>query len=412
MKHIYIINNGSRAAKYGIGTHIGEIVKCLKVYVPFLQITIIVFDSYENEVKMVYKDKIRFLLLPNILAEKKTVDYERYYRSVLYTLINYINNKEDLIFHFHYVDQGWLIRGLKKIYPCSHIILTIHYMSWCFSLNGNLKYFTSIISKKNKERNYIESLIFGEYQNEKKLYEDVDTIVCLCQDSEKVLTSIYNIPKCKIKLIYNGLENKENKFDINIRNSIKRKLSFKKNEIIIIYVGRLDDKKGIAYLIEAFRKLITTVKNVHLVIVGSGNFNLFLNQSKDIGHKITFTGLLNRDDLFEFYQIADIGVLPSLHEQCSYVAIEMMMFSIPWIGTDGFGIREMILDNYFVPVNFEDDKIVFSIEKLYSLLLQLCNEQQEMRIKSLEKYQSKYSMQEMKKNILDLYEINLFNSIS
>lgn len=46
--------------------------------------------------------------------------------------------------------------------------------------------------------------------------------------------------------------------------------------------------------------------------------------------------------MFELYQIVDLGILPSFFEQCSYVAIEMMMFGLPFVAyTMQGGLKDM-----------------------------------------------------------------------
>lgn len=60
--------------------------------------------------------------------------------------------------------------------------------------------------------------------------------------------------------------------------------------------------------------------------------------------KIIFSGRLPKELIYKFYQIADVGILPSFAEQCSYVAIEMMMHGLPIVGTDSTGLSEMIID--------------------------------------------------------------------
>ena len=57
-----------------------------------------------------------------------------------------------------------------------------------------------------------------------------------------------------------------------------------------------------------------------------------------------FTGKLSKQELYQFYQIADVGVMLSKHEQCSFVAIEMMMHGIPIIASDSTGLDEMVSD--------------------------------------------------------------------
>lgn len=65
----------------------------------------------------------------------------------------------------------------------------------------------------------------------------------------------------------------------------------------------------------------------------------------DIYMNVIWTGLINKEKLYELYTIADMGIMPSFHEQCSYVAIEMMMHGLPIIGSTSTGLYEMIENN-------------------------------------------------------------------
>ena len=63
--------------------------------------------------------------------------------------------------------------------------------------------------------------------------------------------------------------------------------------------------------------------------------NLFVNQwlkeATDCWTKIAFTGRLDKKQLYEFYSMADMGVVCSLHEEFGFVAIAMMMHALPVI---------------------------------------------------------------------------------
>ena len=48
--------------------------------------------------------------------------------------------------------------------------------------------------------------------------------------------------------------------------------------------------------------------------------------------------------MYRFYQVADVGVMLSTHEQCSYVGMEMMMIDIPLVATTSTGLKEMVVD--------------------------------------------------------------------
>jgi len=66
--------------------------------------------------------------------------------------------------------------------------------------------------------------------------------------------------------------------------------------------------------------------------------------SKKFAAKVTYTGLNEKKEIRRWYQIADIGIIPSFSEQCSYVGIEMMMHGLPVVASDGFGVRNMFQD--------------------------------------------------------------------
>uniref|UniRef100_UPI000EFE388E glycosyltransferase n=1 Tax=Parabacteroides sp. AM08-6 TaxID=2292053 RepID=UPI000EFE388E len=88
-------------------------------------------------------------------------------------------------------------------------------------------------------------------------------------------------------------------------------------------------------------------------------------------NKVTFTGRLNKDELYEFYQIADIGVMPSLHEQCSYVAMEMLMFNIPLLISTSTGLNETLEGVEKIEVEEREDDVYISVEKMAESMLAL-----------------------------------------
>ena len=88
--------------------------------------------------------------------------------------------------------------------------------------------------------------------------------------------------------------------------------------------------------------MLKIYSNCRLIMAGSGNYDICFQEAKDICTKITFTGLLNKKDLNEIYQIADIGIVPSLFEPFGYVAIEMMMHKLPVVATTTSGLNEVV----------------------------------------------------------------------
>lgn len=82
--------------------------------------------------------------------------------------------------------------------------------------------------------------------------------------------------------------------------------------------------------------------------------------------------------------MSDIGILPSLTEQCSFVAIEMLMHGLPIIGTDSSGLDEMIIDGvngFKIHLQEKEDHIGFPVEELINRINEL------LHSSSLSKYE-------------------------
>ena len=100
----------------------------------------------------------------------------------------------------------------------------------------------------------------------------------------------------------------------------------------ILFVGRINDDKGLKFIIDAFAQIADKHPDTNLVIVGDGDFQPFMAQGRKILGRIAFLGKMQRDEIENVYQSAYIGIMPSFHEQCSYTVIEMMRHGIPVIG--------------------------------------------------------------------------------
>ena len=408
MKHIYLINSTTRAAQYGIGTYIKQMQECLKGNDAFC-LSLIEINSDVREFKVIVdkRKNIRRLLIPGTQTRGTLKDNERFYRNIIYLLAPYISSSEKNIFHFNSQYHYSLFDLLKSKWPDAIVVLTIHYLNWCFVLKGNKTQFREIIQKSESERNPQEKLIATEYASDQKAFEKADKVICLCQYTEELLETDYGISGNKIEVIYNGLKEKSISWNKSIRLRRKRQLLFGDNERVILFVGRLDDIKGVEYLIRAFRLLLEKIPESRLVIVGEGKYDTFLKECVHIWHRVTFTGKLDQKTLQRFYQIADVGVMPSFHEQCSYVAIEMMMYGIPLIGTDSTGLKEMLGDNqkYMMKIFEEANNVSLSVENLAHTLVQLLTESFPRKAGKNGRliFEHKFSLSVMKDKMLAFY---------
>lgn len=137
---------------------------------------------------------------------------------------------------------------------------------------------------------------------------------------------------------------------------------------IILYVGQLIERKGAKYLLHAHKKLADEL-DIGLVLVGSGNQKDELIKLCD-EHKIKnvyFIDFVQRENMPQYYSIADVFVLPSLEEVWGLVINEAMACGLPVISTNKTGAsKDLIEDNangYIIPEK-DSDYLYRSLNKI------------------------------------------------
>lgn len=102
------------------------------------------------------------------------------------------------------------------------------------------------------------------------------------------------------------------------------------NAVVYIYVGRIVDAKGINELLLAWN-VFEKDKNVALYLVGDGpEKQKYVQKSKDLSlANVYFTGKVNYDNLPDYYQSADVFLIPTLEDNWSLVVPEAMANKLP-----------------------------------------------------------------------------------
>lgn len=344
-KNIYIFDEYISSSKNGIGTYFQELLYCLKS--SEYNICLIIFNADTEEFNIVEEKETKKLFFPVLK------DHFLHHVQVIDKFLRlYIKDDSGNIFFLNHSPCWDLIKSLKKIFPLSKIVFTIHDFGWTAPFMGDLIEFKKLIKDKlshaDETKEKIENPMFTYYEEEKRIYELADRTVCLSQDSYTILRSVYKLNKNKISFIPNGLQKPKIVLKQKNVEEIRNSLNIKNNEKILIAIGRPTKQKGIFVLIEAMKLILKTNQNIKLVIIGDANEQLFrelIQAASPLAPFVTFTGLLDRDSTYNWLSIADIGVISSYYEQCSFVGIEMMMYGLPIIASDGLGVRNMFQDN-------------------------------------------------------------------
>ena len=124
---------------------------------------------------------------------------------------------------------------------------------------------------------------------------------------------------------------------------LRDELKIMEDDIVVLYVGRLDYIKGMDYLLQSAKELIHYNKKVKFLIVGDGGLRGECNALQRINpENIIVLGF--RNDVPELMNAADIFVLPSLAEGAANAVMEASASGLPVITTSVGEIPRIILD--------------------------------------------------------------------
>ena len=227
---------------------------------------------------------------------------------------------------------------------------------------------------------------------------------------------MYHVPAGYIHLIPNGLQAPVSRLSEEERRATRRKLGIDDEEIVLLYTGRTTRSKGIIPLLQAFDRLWMEHPRLRLVIAGQVfTFNDFARQTPHSAAHVTYTGLLPKEQLAAWYQIADIGILPSYTEQSSYTGIEMQAYGKLIVTTDGHNITDMFGEEEAVvaPIgeHRNEDYSVFvkSLEKAIQRALMMTKEKRiELCNKSYKRYCQMYSFDQWRLRYSHLFLQKVF----
>lgn len=118
----------------------------------------------------------------------------------------------------------------------------------------------------------------------------------------------------------------------------------------VLYVGSISVRKGIRYLIEAFKSL--EILNKKLIIVGPMDAISGI-EDIEITDDIEFTGILKGTHLEKIYQWADVFCLPTIEDGYGLVLGEALSYGLPLITTTNSGGIDLIaegMEGFIVPI--------------------------------------------------------------
>ncbi|MFH0837424.1 MAG: glycosyltransferase family 4 protein [Candidatus Aenigmatarchaeota archaeon] len=164
----------------------------------------------------------------------------------------------------------------------------------------------------------------------------------------KRLVNVYHAPSKALKIYLNkiGFEPVD---VINYFIDLKAMAGDEKKEYDIVFVGRLDEEKGVKFLLDAISILKKDYPKIRAVIVGDGPELMRLQtHAKVLGivNNVNFVGRADFNAVKKYYAKSRIFVMPSVYrEQFGFVGIEAMANGLPSVASNRGGIPEWCVDN-------------------------------------------------------------------
>ena len=189
----------------------------------------------------------------------------------------------------------------------------------------------------------------NEIPIQKPLYKNIIAISEFCR---KPWLTYFNSKD--VVLLHNGIDIRKFKAIVSDDDKIKlrKKYGIDKNDFLIIFCGRILKEKGVLELVNAVNNIENN--DIKLIVVGGlkamGNKDekyvktVHMAADKSKG-KIIFTGHVDNEKLYKYYQMSNIQCVPSICEEgAGLVAIEGMATGLALIITKSGGMPEYVTD--------------------------------------------------------------------
>ncbi len=192
-----------------------------------------------------------------------------------------------------------------------------------------------------------------------------------------------------VRLLYNNippLPKKGTEDDRQIRSLLRIPIGAK----VLMTAGILNRGKNIEMLIKCLPRI--GMDNLSLFIIGDGSSKedfSYINDLRELtgrlglGHRVIFTGWLEKEDLWKIYPVADLFILASKNEGMPNALLEALGLGLPCIGSRIPGIIDILQYEELMFNPLDEEAIVDKVSRVFSdvqysnYIASLCQERKE-----------------------------------
>ncbi|MFA5553633.1 MAG: glycosyltransferase family 4 protein [Phycisphaerae bacterium] len=186
------------------------------------------------------------------------------------------------------------------------------------------------------------------YDIERSGFHAADVIIAVSHMTRNIIISRYGVPAEKVEVVYNGVERDNGEWTL-------ADSGIKKDEKIVLFLGRITMQKGPEYFLQAAKKVLEVMDDVKFVMAGSGDMMhrmIEMAAGLGIGQKVLFTGFLRGEQVRQIFRMADLYVMPSVSEPFGIAPLEALGHDVPVIISKQSGVSEVL--THALKVDFWD----------------------------------------------------------
>ena len=308
----------------------------------------------------------------NIYTPKMKI-FKNYWRQ--YQIGNILNKENINIYHGL---SNEIPRNLNKKIKC---IVTIHDL---------------IYIKHPKFYNLIDRNIY--YQKSKYACKKADKIIAISEQTKEDIINFFKVDETKISVIYQSCHNAF--ISPSIEKVYNKKINLILEKPFILYVGSIEERKNLIFLLEALKKM---KKEIKLIFVGEKKqyyqkVKKFIYKN-GLKNRILFLDIYDSETLSLIYRKSRGLVYPSINEGFGIPIIEAMYSKVPVV-TSNNSIFQEIGGKY--SYYFEQGNIDSLITQISNIWYE--SKEREDRIKINFQYVQKFNPNQQAIEIIDLYK--------
>jgi len=286
------------------------------------------------------------------------------------------------LIHAHFGPDGAYVLPLAKKL---HLPLVVSFLGTDVTLNEN-------VAKKTY-------MSFKFYYHRKSDLIDYVTAAVVPSEFVKQHVIAHGFPESKIKLIHHGID--ISKFTIELSKPIWGN---------ILFVGRLIPLKGLDFLINAVQLLRENDYNLHLTVIGDGEYRKYCEDlaDKKLISGYDFLGSQPQDMVIEAMSKAYIFCMPSITmpngeaETFGMVFAEAQAMGVPVVSFDSGGISEVV-ENGVTGFLVEEKNLVALADAIEKVLLDL-DLYKTMRIAARKRVEQYFDLNKQNEILESLYD--------